>query len=330
MRPSSRRLRFNPRSLTLLLAATALLIPAANGAALAQTYGIATMQPGTLNHTSGSAIAKVLKEKAGLNALVQPTAGETTLIPMVGRAEADMGIANIAEVVNVTRATAGATHQPDLRLIGSIHALRVAFFVRKDSDMKTIADLKGKRVTVGYSAMRTIDVLVGAMFAAGGFAHGDVKPVPVPNVIRGADDFLSGSADTFMFAFGAPKVREVDATVGGIRALEIPEAGMAAARKIFEYGYLSEVNPGPVFVGVPQKMKVYSYDNMLFTNAKVKDEIVYKIIETLDKNAADVVAIQPAMRGFSAAGLYKKYDIPYHSGALKYFKDHNFEAKANQ
>ena len=87
--------------------------------ALAQTYGIATMQPGTLNHTSGSAIAKVLKEKAGLNVLVQPTAGETTLIPMVGRAEADMGIANIAEVVNVTRGTGGATQQPDLRLIGS-------------------------------------------------------------------------------------------------------------------------------------------------------------------------------------------------------------------
>jgi TRAP transporter TAXI family solute receptor len=329
MRPRRCRLLGIPRSLSFALCLTLLLLLPAHSA-LAQTYGIATMQPGTLNHTSGSAIAKVLKEKAGLNVLVQPTAGETTLIPMVGRAEADMGIANIAEVVNVTRGTGGATQQPELRLIGSIHALRVAYFVRKDSDMKTIADLKGKRVTVGYSAMRTIDVLVGAMFATGGFSHADVKPVLVPNVVRGADDFLSGSADTFMFAFGAPKVREVDATVGGIRALEIPEAGMAAARKIFEYGYLSEVSPGPVFVGVPQKMKVYSYDNMLFTNAKVKDEIVYKIIETLDKNAADVVAIQPAMRGFSAAGLYKKYAIPYHSGALKYFKDHNLEAKAAQ
>ncbi len=46
----------------------------AAGTASAQTYGLATMQPGTLNHTTGSAIAKVLKEKAGMNALVQPTA----------------------------------------------------------------------------------------------------------------------------------------------------------------------------------------------------------------------------------------------------------------
>ena len=104
------------------------------GPVVAQTYGIATMQPGTLNHTSGSAIAKVLKEKAGLNVLVQPTAGEITLIPMVGRAEADMGIANIAEVMKVMQGVAGAVPQPDLRLIGSIHPLRAALFVREGED----------------------------------------------------------------------------------------------------------------------------------------------------------------------------------------------------
>ncbi len=318
-----------------LLWAVALLLPTLpaalpSGPAAAQTYGIATMQPGTLNHTTGSAIAKVLKEKAGLNVLVQPTAGEITLIPMVGRAEADMGIANIAEVVKVMQGAAGSVPQPDLRLVGSLHPLRVAFFVRKDSDMKTIADLKGKRVTVGYSAMRTIDTVVQAMLATGGLTQSDVKAVPVPSVVRGAEDFLSGTADTFMFAFGAAKVREVDASVGGIRALEISEAGMAASRKIFAFGYLSEVGPGPVFVGVPQKMRVFGYDNMLFTNVKVKDDIVYKIIETLENNKADLVAVQPALRAFSAAGLHRKYDIPYHGGALKYFKDHNLEAKAAQ
>ena len=45
------------------------------GAASAQTYGFATLPPGSLSHVISSAIAKVLKEKAGLNVLVQPTAG---------------------------------------------------------------------------------------------------------------------------------------------------------------------------------------------------------------------------------------------------------------
>jgi TRAP transporter TAXI family solute receptor len=249
---------------------------------------------------------------------------------MVGRAEAELGIANIAEVVNVTKGGTAAGQQPDLRLIGSIHPLRVGFYVRKDTDLKTIADLKGKRVPLGYSAMRTQDVITNAVLATAGLTPADVKAVPVPNVMRGADDFLGSNSDTFTFAFGAGKLREVDATVGGIRVLEIPEAGMAASRKVFPYGYLSEVDPGPAFVGVQARMKVYAYDNMLFTNAKVADDLVYKIVATMDADKPDLVAVQPALRDFSAAGLYKQYDIPYHPGALKYFKEKGFEPKANE
>lgn len=293
--------------------------------ARAQTFGLATMQPGTLNHTTGTAIAKVLKEKAGLNVLVQPTAGESVLIPLVARNEAELGIASFAEVL---ASTDDGKKPGDLRLIGAIHPLRAAFFVRKDSPMKTVADLKGKKVVSGFSAQRTLDTLSRAMLATGGVGDKDITPILVPNVIRGADDFASGSADMFFFAFGAPKVREIDATVGGLRVLEVPEAGMPAARKIFAAGYLTPAAPGPFFVGVDKPMSVYTWDNMLFTSAKVKDEVIYKMLETLEANKADLVAIQPALREFSAANLYKKLDLPYHPGALKYFADKKIEAKA--
>lgn len=294
------------------------------GVAAAQTFGFATMQPGTLNHTSASAVAKVLKEKAGLNVVVQPTAGESVMIPLVARGEAEFSIANIFEVEGAKPAN------PNLRLIGSLHALRGAFWVRKDTTMKTIADLKGKRVGMGYSAMRTLDPMIKAILATGGLTEKDVTPVLIPNVIRGADDFTSGSADMFFFAFGAPKVREVDATVGGIRALEIPASGMPAAKKILPEGYLTPAAPNPFFVGVDHPMGVYTWDNMIFTNNKVSDDAVYKLIDTLEKNKADLVSIQPALREFSAAALYKSYDIPYHPGALKYFKEHNIQAKSIQ
>ena len=196
--------------------------------------------------------------------------------------------------------------------------------------MKTVADLKGKKVVWGFSAQRTLDTLSRAMLATGGLTDKDIAPVMVPNVIRGADDFTAGGADMFFFAFGAPKVREVDATVGGMRALEIPEGGIAAAQKILPEGYLTPAAPNPFFVGVEKPMPVYTWDNLIFTNASVKDDIVYKMIETLDANKADLVSIQPALREFSAAALYKKYDIPYHPGALKYFKDKGIEAKALQ
>lgn len=295
-------------------------------AALAQTYGFATLPPGSLNHTTASAVAKVLKEKAGINMLVQPTAGDQIIVPMVARGEVEVGITNILELANYYE----GGKNPNLRLIGTAHPLRTAFWVRKDTPMQGISDLKGKKVPLGYSAMRTIDTVSRAILATGGLTEKDVSPVMVPNVVRSADDFISGAADMFFFAFGGPKVREADVTVGGIRVLEINAAGMDAARKVTPYGYLTDAAPGPVFTGVTKPMKVYTFDNVLITHAKVPDEVIYKMIETLEQNKPDLVSVQPVLREFSAAGLFKKYDVPYHAGALKYFKDKGIEAAAIQ
>jgi TRAP transporter TAXI family solute receptor len=299
------------------------VLAVSGGVAAAQTYGFATLQPGTLNHTTASAVAKVLKEKGGLNVLVQPTAGDQVIVPMVARGEAEIGVSNAMEVHDGL-----SKGLKDLRIIGAAHALRVGFFVRKDSGIKTVADLKGKRVPYGFSAMRALEPTVRAILATAGLTEKDIKPVMVPNVIRSADDFASGAADAFYFAFGAPKVREVDATTGGIRMTEIDEKGMPAARKIEKLGYLTEVRPGPIFVGVEKPIKVYSFDNLFFTSAKTKDELVYKFLDTLFKTKNDLVAVQPVLREFSPAFAYKKYEVTYHPGALKYFNEHNVKPTA--
>ena len=286
--------------------------------ASAQTYGFATLPPGTLNHTTASAISKVMKEKGGMNMLVQPTAGDQVINPLVGRGEVEVGITNIMEV---TDALEGGLK--DMRIITAAHALRTPMFVRKDSGMVKNADLKGKRVTMGYSAMRNIDKTVRAMLASAGLTEADVKPVLVPNVVRSADEFIAGNADMFSFAFGGPKVKEADATVGGIRALEIDEAGMPAAKKIMPWAYLTQIGPGPIFTGVEKPMKVYSFDNVIITSAKVSDELVYKILDLMEKNKDGLIAVQPVLREWTPAFGYKQYGVPYHPGALKFFKERN-------
>lgn len=288
------------------------------GAAAAQTYGFATLPPGTLNHTTASAIAKIMKEKGGMNVLVQPTAGDNVIVPLVGRGEVEIGITNIMEAQD---GLDGA--QKDLRIITAAHALRTPLFVRKDSGMFKNADLKGKRVTMGYSAMRNIDKTVRAMLASAGLTEADVRPVLVPNVVRSADEFIAGNSDMFSFAFGGPKVKEADATVGGIRALEIDEAGMPAAKKIMPWAYLTQIGPGPIFTGVEKPMKVYSFDNVIIASAKVPDSIVTKLLELMEKNKDELVAVQPVLREWTPAFGYKQYGVPYHPAALKFFKDRN-------
>jgi hypothetical protein len=304
-------------------AAAVAVLAISAGAAYAQTYGFATLPPGTLNHTTAAAISKMLKEKGGINILVQPTAGDQVINPMVGRGEVEIGITNIMEAQDALDG-----QFKDMRIVAAVHALRTPLFVRKDSGMVKTADLKGKRFTTGYSAMRNIDKTMRAQLATAGLTYNDIQAVPVPNVVRSADEFIAGNADMFSFAFGGPKVKEADASVGGIRALEIDEAGMAAAKKIMPWGYLTQIGPGPIFTGVEKPMKVYSFDNVLIASAKVPEDFIYKILDLMEKNKPDLVAVQPVLREYTPAFAYKKYGVPYHSGALKYFKEHNLQPTA--
>ena len=75
-------------------------------------------------------------------------------------------------------------------------------------------------------------------------------------------------------------------------------------------------------------MKVYSFDNVMIASSKVKDELIYKILEIMEKNKDDLVAVQPVLRELTPAFGYKQYGVPYHPGALKFFKERNLTRQA--
>ena len=51
------------------------------------------------------------------------------------------------------------------------------------------------------------------------------------------------------------------------------------------------------------------------------DEFVYKILDLMEKNKDELVAVQPVLREWTPAFGYKQYGVPYHPGALKFFKE---------
>ena len=210
--------------------------------AAAQNVGVGTMSQGTMSYSSGSAIAKVIAEQAKMQARVQPNSGESVLIPLVDMGELDFGIANILESAEAKlgeRAFEGREAK-NLQIATVLFPLKTALFVRADSDIKSLADLKGKRVTYGFTAMGSMNTVLDGLLATGGIGPDDIRQVLVPNVVRGADELIAGNADAFYFAVGAAKVTEVDASVGGLRMLPMgtSEAQLAAMRKIYPYGYM--------------------------------------------------------------------------------------------
>lgn len=306
------------------LAATAALAFA--GATQAQTIGMATSQPGSFYHTQASILGAILSEKAGVQARVQPFSSPNVHLPAINAGQIDTGLANIYETA---LALTGAEHfkgrkNPNLRMITITSQLRSGIYVRKDSPIKSLADLKGKRIGWRFSAQNIIMPLMMIHLEAVGLGEKDIRPVAVPTVVRGADDFMAGRTDAFMFAIGSAKVTEVDAAVGGVRALPLENtpAAQAAIKKYFPQSYIETIKPRPGLAGVLQEMPVQAYDGVMVTHAKAPDELIYKITKALYENADAVKNGSPTLAGFALNKMAKKTDpVEYHPGAIAFYRE---------
>ena len=295
-------------------------------AAQAQTIGIATSNPGSIYHSTGAAIAKVAGEAAQLKATVYPFASPTVYLPAVSAGEYAFGIANVEEVRVAVLGTAQfeGRKYADLRAVTIVYPLRVAFFVRQDSAIKTIADLKGKRVVDGYTSQKTIPPLLDALFATAGMTRADIQPVNVPNVVGGADAFIAGKADAFFFALGAAKVEEASASVGGIRALDVPNTAdnLAKVRKHFPPSYLRPETPGARNIGVAEPIHALAYDGVLVASVKTPEDMVYRVVKAMHANKPSLAASFGAMNLFDPARMATALDpIDWHPGAMRFYKE---------
>jgi len=294
-------------------------------AASAQQVSIGTSNPGSIYHSSGSVIAKLLNDKAQVRATVQPFASPNVFIPAIEAGEMQLGLANIAEVSYAIDGSEHFTGRPhkSLRAVAVMYPLRSAIFVRKDSPIKSLADLKGRPALDGFTSQKIILPLLDAMYATVGMTRSDMRPVQVPNVVVGADIFAAGKADMFFFAIGAAKPKEADAAVGGIRMLSLdntPQA-LAAVKKHFPHGYLRQENPSPVNVGVLAPGYSLAYDALVFASTKTPDEVAYQTAKVMHQNAKAMGDAFGPFRLFNAATMGKDLGIAYHPGALKYYRE---------
>jgi TRAP transporter TAXI family solute receptor len=306
-----------------VFASLTVLLPAA---AFAQTIGIISTPPGSFTHSASSAVAKAIADHSKIEVRVQPQGAS----PMYGvdAGTAQFGIANNFDNIFFKTGTGtyeGEGEHHNIRIVGKVTPLVVAFYVKKDSPITSIKDLKGKRLGGGFTAQKTILRTNQAYLALAGLTYDDLRPVMTANVVSGADDFASGKTDAFSFALGSAKVKEVNAKVGGIRALDVvatPEA-LKRMQALLPGTYLSEVKPAQGLDGVEKPIHALTYDFLLITNAGVSDDIVYQVAKAVHDGRASIVATFPPMRGFDPATMAGKSYAPmqYHPGAIKYYKE---------
>ena len=295
------------------------------GAAGAQTIGIVTTPAGSFSNSAGQAIAKALVDSAKLRAVVQAQA--STGFEEVESGAADFNVSNAFDATFFSTGTGeyrGQGKRPVMRYVGALIPYRVAMHVRADSGIETIKDLKGKRVSSDFNAQKTIGRIVEAHLANAGLGYGDVVKVPAPNVVRQAEDFMSGKVDVLFFALGSAAIKQANASVGGLRVLGVDtsRAAMRRTEALLPGAYVMQVSPNPALDGITKPTNLIAFDMVLITNAKVSDEIVYRVAKALHDNKQDLVATFPPFTLFQPQNMAKALKgVPMHPGAVRYYKE---------
>ena len=295
------------------------------GSAHAQVIGIVTTPAGSFTNSAGAAVAKVVVDHARMKATVIPQQSHGHETVNDGSAEVSLAtLSDLQQYVTGTVDWEGKGVKENIRLISRMVPITTAGYVQKDSPVKSLADVKGKRIGVGYKAQKAVLRMVLAQLAMVGVSENDIQGVLTQNIVQAADDFAAGKTDAFWFAMGSAKVKQVAATIGGVRVLPIlttPEA-VAEMQRFVPGSYPLVVEPSRNLDGVSEPVAVMANDVVLFTRADLSADIVYKITRAVHASKSEMAAIFAPLNQFEPDLMAKRYDqLEYHPGAVKFYQE---------
>ena len=215
----------------------------------------------------------------------------------------------------------GKPKAQDLRLIATLYPESIHLVARKGSGIKTVADLRGKRVSMDEPGSGTL-VDVRLILGAFGMTDKDIKAEYLkPN--QAGDKLKDGGLDAFFFVGGAPAgaISELASSGAGIELVPIvgPEIDKLRSQQEF---FTPDTIAANTYQNVGE-VKTISVNAQLVTSAKLPEQTVYDIVKALYSDATRKTLDNGHAKGklITKENAVKGAGIPFHAGAEKYYKE---------
>ncbi|MEA4873557.1 MAG: TAXI family TRAP transporter solute-binding subunit [Synergistaceae bacterium] len=292
------------------------------GAASAATFiNIGTGSTGGTYYPVGAGMAKVWNSAIpGMKANAQSTGGTAQNLALLGKGEAEVIFADgLYFFAYEGKGAFEGKAMKELRGLVPLYAEPIHFLVAKGSKIKSIQDLKGKRVSVGAVGSGT-EVTVRTLLKVAGIDPD--KDIRAENL--GLSDTAGAFADKnidaalTVGALGIAGVVEIT-TLGTAEFRDIPADVVAKLGKELPY-YLPFDIPANTYKGQTKPVKAMASWNVLITTEKLGDEDAYKMTKALYEHKQDILNISTRLASMSPENL-KYIQVPLHRGSLKYYKE---------
>ena len=294
---------------------------AACGGASAQKMTMGTGGTSGTYYAFGGVLGQYIKNHAGIEVTVVSTDGSKANIESIDSGDYQLGTVQsdvMAYAWAGTRSFEATGAIQSFRVVAGLYAESVQL-VTMDPEIKSVADLAGKSVSIGAPGsgvyFNAMDVL-----AAAGLTEADIKPQYM-SFADSADGLKDGKIDAAFIVAGAPTAAITELCTTN-NAYLVPIDGEVAEKLMAESPFYTLYTiPAGTYAGQDEDVVTVTVKATLIVSANADEEAVYNLTKAIFDNTAAIAAENGKGAELSVENATSGMTAPFHAGAAKYFAE---------
>lgn len=283
---------------------------------------IGTGSPTGVYFPAGQAICLVMEigTSSGLTCRALNTGGSAYNLDNVSSGGLQLGIAQADTLYRAWHGEAPFKAKGrKLRVLFSLHEEMVTLAVHQDAEIISFKRIQGKRLNVGPEGSGN-ERVVSELFKSCSIFPGDLglmgrlKTAAVPQAL------LTHTMDGYFYVVGHPNI-SLAQTANSMPLKMIPLDGRCVNTLVRSKPYFdTTVIPGGLYRGVDQDTPTFGVKAWVVSSEDVPESVIYSVVQQVFDNLEEFRKQNPAFYRLSPRKMLKPFEIPYHQGALKYYR----------
>lgn len=282
---------------------------------------VGTAASGGAYYPIGIAMADIITNSLGIQTTAQVTGGAVENNGLIQDGTLEIAITQGPMAFAAVNGTAPYDKKND-NLMAMFSGLSKGVFhvvTLESTGIKTMADLKGKRVVMGPAGGGAIN-MAKDVWSEYGFSIEDINPTYI-SYSDGMSALTDGKCDAVVVQSAAPAsaITELTVTRKDVVILSIEDD---ICKKIVEkYPYYAEYTISKDVYGTSNDVNVVNLSNMVVCSADLPEGLVYDITKSFFSEIEKIQSSNPAAKALSLESAVVAIPIPLHPGAERYFKE---------
>jgi TRAP transporter TAXI family solute receptor len=302
---------------------------AAGIAALAQpasaqtAMSIATGGTGGVYYPLGGGFGNLMGKELGVTGTAQVTGGSVANLQLIAAGKADIAFSQVDAAWDAVNGQDKFPQKLPIRALTVMYPNHMHVVTVEGTGINKVEDMKGKRVSTGSPGSATEVYAIRVLEAAGLNHEKDIKKERL-GVAESTNAIKDKKIDAYFWVGGLPTAGVTDLASTPNTKIKILNIAHLTSKMNAKYGklYAEAVIPAATYKGMDKDVKNNTVWNIMVVNASMADEMAYKLTKLMLEKRDDLALVHAEARNIKPEWqTSSRAGIPWHPGALKYFKE---------